>query len=238
MLRHCHICRETYAPDCPACPACGAPADGVREIIMPDEPQPMSAQPVAMEEHANGSGPDIDLGSPVYQSPSATTGPLSGAAFVSWADRLNRMVKPLGSDGQRLPVPAEAADAEGAEGSAVIDLGSPVTDAASSPSGPPSGASFVAWSSLAERRKAQPEAAAPTVSEAARAQPMNSVTTSAPAPVQAAAPPRTDALRYLLLGVVIGVLATVLLWAVGLEPPQELRRLLSGPSPAQPADAP
>lgn len=203
------------------------------------EQQPMDPQPIMADDGANGSAA-IDLGSPVFQAPSPSAGPLSGAAFVSWADRLNRMVKPLGSDGHRLTPEVEP----GAD-SASIDLGSPVTDAANSPSGPPSGASFVAWSSLAERRKVHPEAAAPTVSEAVRpearspaARPDGQQLLLKTNATEGEALAMGERLRWLLVGVTLGVVASIGLWAVGVEPPQELRRLLNPTSAPRPADTP
>jgi hypothetical protein len=241
MARYCDVCGQSYAVAYESCPFCDLPARAGRHRPPdPGETRDQTPLPTSLRQADAAPAPcdaEIDLGSPVHAA-QESLGPPSGASFVSWTAHLPGGAPPPAEgplSSARLLLnptsPPESGDVP-ANPEAEIDLGSPVRTGPREDDGPPSGASFVAWSALLPARPTP----APTA-EAAAPRALDFPATDRSTGDTTATPPRGSWTTGLVVGILAGMIVCIGLWLIGFEPPPNWRRPLNewfGPSP--PAD--
>jgi hypothetical protein len=154
MAKYCDACRQSYPDDHERCPHCSGHGThgGAANGVLKDARQVPEEAPCV-------SDPEIDLDNPGASPPSPAAGPPSGASFVSWTELLptKKGLAPPGDTPIQFDPPSRntlgppSEKSEPAEGE--IDLDQP-TQAPRPADGPPSGASFVSWTSLLRNREA------------------------------------------------------------------------------------
>lgn len=150
MARICQRCRQPCTDQEGSCPRCGTNVLTVASLDTTPAPAGQLERNAVAKPRLpkTDSAVDFDIG-----APDELTGPPSGASFVSWGALAAPPSVPEDNPEDKPVVMGTASSARFLLDQAEhVDLASPI---GVPPSGPPSGASFVSWGSLASAQHVQ-----------------------------------------------------------------------------------